>query len=143
MPLPGPIDQNVTDGHEPSQHNQQRYPREALATFGTGDVGGHDDESSSESRLPVAVSLFLSPGAKDVSTISRLGRKKSAVGGSQFRQCPAAVAQSVLDPGAQLAERPVILRDQKERVVAEAARAAQLLDDHSVAAPFLGRLHLA
>src|SRR5947207_45030 len=52
--------------------------------------------------------------------------------GAQPRQGPSAMAQGVLDAGAQLAKGLVILGDQEEWVVTEAAAPAFLLDNDAV-----------
>src|SRR5262249_53718059 len=60
--------------------------------------------------------------------------EEGADGGPQLGEGAGAVAQRVLDAGAQLAERLVVLGDEEERVVAEAAAAARLAGDDAVTA---------
>ena len=48
------------------------------------------------------------------------------------------MTQGVLNPRTQLAKGPVILGDEEQRVVAEAAGTARLAQDHAVTAPFYG-----
>src|SRR5262249_17922142 len=56
---------------------------------------------------------------------------------------PGAMAQRVFHDGAELAERAVILRNQEQRVVAEAAGAAGFADDDAVTATFDDGFHIA
>src|SRR5262245_27559156 len=53
----------------------------------------------------------------------------------QLRQGPRPVAEGVLDARAEFTERPVIFRDEEEKVVAEPAAAARRADNDALAAP--------
>src|SRR5438067_1196959 len=54
--------------------------------------------------------------------------------GSQLQQRPPAMAERMLDARAEFAERLMILRNEKERIVAEPAAAAIIGDDAAMAA---------
>src|SRR6185369_15711830 len=61
----------------------------------------------------------------------------------QMGQRSTTMAQGVLDARTQLAERLMIFRDEKERIVAEATRAAMFAQNDAVTAPLDGGADVA
>src|SRR5438309_720130 len=82
-----------------------------------------------------------SPGARNRPRPASI--QELAQGGPQPGQGATAVAQGVLHAGTEFAEGPVVLRDQEQRVVAEAARPARRPQDDAVAAALGGGPHVA
>src|SRR5436305_13253173 len=74
---------------------------------------------------------------------STLGILDAADHRSELLEGPGPVAAGMLDASAPLSERSMILRDKKQRIVAESARAARLAHEQAVTASLDDRLDLA
>src|SRR5437870_259516 len=87
----------------------------------------------------MANSLSLARGDPSAS----LRQKQFPQDRPKFSQGAGPVAQGVFDARAQFPEGAVQLRDQKQRIIPETARAAIVLDDDAVAAALDDRLDVA